>query len=195
MKNRFPDVVSELKESPDRKVKGPSPYVGIIIHHTGIGSDDPKKIDAIRWGQRLASVVGWLTASDPNYVSAHFVIGREGECVQLVDPDGDIAFHAGVSEFFHPLERKIIKNWNQFAVGVELVGDGDRGDYSDDQYHTLSKLCAHLMERYKDIDPRCIVGHENISIGRKTDPGRYFDWRRFTLLLGMYRQELEQVSR
>lgn len=192
MKNRFPDVVTSICPSPDRKIRSTSPIIGIVVHHTGIGNHDPKLIDLKKWKELLLGAVGWLSKKDTNYLSAHFVIGHEGECIQLVDPDCDIAFHAGVSEYYHPLEKKVLPNWNLYAIGIELVGDGNKCDYTDEQYFTLAKLSALCMERYKSIDPRCIVGHSDISPGRKTDPGKYFNWRKYFELLHYCIQEIEE---
>jgi N-acetyl-anhydromuramyl-L-alanine amidase AmpD len=191
VKNRFVDVVIELRPSPDFRIKGASPWVGICIHHTGIGNQDPSLIDWQKWKSLLLGAVSWLSTKDMNYLSAHFVIGRDGECIQLVDPDSNIAFHAGVSSYVHPLEGKVLPNWNQYAIGIELIGDGNKIEYTDDQYNTLAKLCALCMERYKEIDPRCIVGHSDVSPGRKVDPGRHFNWRKFFVLLHLHIAELE----
>lgn len=185
MINRFPSIVTEVKESPDQRRKGPSPWVGIIIHHTDIGKRDPKTIDEQGWRKLFANVTDWLTKQDENYLSAHFHVGRFGECAQLVDPDNSVAFHAGKSSFWHPLERKMVDGWNEYAIGIELLGDGNlQGfDYSDQQYATAAKLCAALMKRYPAINPLCIVGHEMIAPGRKVDPGKAFDWQHFYKLI------------
>jgi AmpD protein len=194
MKNRFPEVVSELVETPDKRLKSPSPWVGIVIHHTGIGERSQGSISKDLWKQLYQNIRGWLVSNDKNYVSAHFLIGREGECSQLADPDNYVTFHAGVSEYYHPLERKIMSGWNSYAIGIELLGDGDKDGFTDEQYHSTAKLCAYLMDRYRAIDPRCITGHENVSPGRKRDPGRFFSWRKFFDLLHLYRMDLESIS-
>lgn len=180
MKNRFPNVVTELKESPDYRIKGPSPWTGLIIHHTG--------------NENLRSAVSWLSTKDAHYLSAHFVIGRDGECVQMVDPDCHVAFHAGKSQYYHPLEHKLVSGWNDYAIGIELIGDGNRFEYTDEQMITLARLSAACMDRYKSIDPRCITGHQNVSPGRKVDPGRLFDWRRYFRLLHKCLEEFEQAG-
>ncbi|VEH68229.1 1,6-anhydro-N-acetylmuramyl-L-alanine amidase AmpD [Rodentibacter pneumotropicus] len=35
------------------------------------------------------------------------------------------------------------------------------------------------MSAYPDITLNRIVGHSDISPGRKIDPGQYFDWERY----------------
>lgn len=176
--NHLKDVVDLVELTPDCRPKA-RPWVGIIIHHTGIGDRNPDTVQIGLWRSLLKSMSSWLARKDENILSAHFLIGREGECVMLADPDSSVTFHAGASEYFHPTERRSVPGWNAYAIGIELLGDGNRGAYSEEQYQKLAKLCAVLMDRYHHIDPRCITGHENISPGRKTDPGQHFDWRKF----------------
>lgn len=156
-------------------------WCGIVIHHTGLPSSTPK--DDAGWKNFQRNTAHWLTKQDDAYVSAHFQIGRFGEILQLVDPDTHEAFHAGLSAFWHPGKREWLEDWNRYGIGIELLGDGNREAYSDAQYEALAKLCRALMERYPSIQPQAIVGHEQIAPGRKTDPGRLFDWRRFFGLL------------
>lgn len=178
MKNHFPELVSELSESPDKSARGAGePWVGIIIHHTDIGGR--KEVSEALWRQLFRGITGWLTKADANYLSAHYHIGRFGECAQLVDPDTHKAFHAGTSSYYHPIKRVWASGWNSYAIGIELLGDGNMHSYSEEQYEKLSKLCAALMKKYPTIDPRCITGHENIAPGRKQDPGKLFNWRYF----------------
>ncbi len=101
-------------------------------------------------------------------VSAHFLIRRGGELIQLV-PCAKRAWHAGASSW-RGRER-----CNDYSVGVELEGDDDQA-YADVQYARLTSLLLSLRGRYPIVD---IVGHSDIAPGRKTDPGPTFDWRRF----------------
>ena len=105
-------------------------------------------------------------------VSAHFLIRRGGELIQLV-PCALRAWHAGTSNW-RGRER-----CNDFSVGVELEGADDQA-YTDLQYACLAGLLRGLRSRYPIID---IVGHADISPGRKTDPGAAFDWGHFRELL------------
>ncbi len=186
MINRFPEVVTEVSETADKRAKGPSPWVGIIIHHTDIGARDPKTVDEATWRKLFRGITGWLTKRDENYLSAHFHIGRFGECAQLADPDAHVCYHAGASSYYHPLERKLVSGWNEYAIGIEILGDGNKGPYSGAQYDKCAQLCAALMKRYPKIDPRCITGHENIAPTRKVDPGKHFDWQHFFKLVYRY---------
>ena len=109
------------------------------------------------------------TTGQRSYGSAHYLVGREGECWSLV-PLPKIAWHAGVSEW------KGRKYCNNFAVGIETVATYDSG-YTDEQYETLIELCVELMNKYQ-IAIDNITGHEFIAPGRKKDPGPKFDWDR-----------------
>jgi len=107
-------------------------------------------------------------------VSAHFLVRRDGELVQLV-PCAKRAWHAGAS-VWRGRER-----CNDFSVGVELEGVDDQA-YSDPQYACLAGLLRSLRERYPIVD---VVGHSDIAPERKTDPGPAFDWGRFRELLAV----------
>jgi len=101
-------------------------------------------------------------------VSAHFLVRRDGELIQLV-PCTKRAWHAGASSW-RGRER-----CNDFSVGVELEGDDDQA-YTGPQYSRLAGLLSSLRGRYPIVD---VVGHSDIAPGRKTDPGPVFDWPRF----------------
>jgi AmpD protein len=60
---------------------------------------------------------------------------------------------------------------------VELEG-ADTIPYEAAQYDTLAELVAALCDAYPRLSPARVVGHSDISPGRKTDPGPAFDWER-----------------
>lgn len=100
-------------------------------------------------------------------VSAHFLVRRRGELLQFV-PVGDRAWHAGPSTF---LGRS---RCNDFSIGVELEGTGERR-YTEAQYRVLAALVRALAAR---CPLRWIAGHSDIAPGRKSDPGPSFEWSR-----------------
>ncbi|MFL2753314.1 MAG: 1,6-anhydro-N-acetylmuramyl-L-alanine amidase AmpD [Gammaproteobacteria bacterium] len=104
-------------------------------------------------------------------VSSHFLIERSGKLKQFVSIKNK-AWHAGVSSF----EGK--KDCNDFSIGIELEGT-DSSMYEINQYNKLIDLCKTLMQNYPNINKQKIVGHSDISPGRKTDPGESFDWNFF----------------
>jgi AmpD protein len=106
-------------------------------------------------------------------VSAHFLIRRDGELRQYVSTDKR-AWHAGASAW------KGRERCNDFSVGIELEG-ADDVPFAEPQYEVLSGLTNALVERYGPLD---LAGHCDVSPGRKTDPGPWFDWPRYRASLG-----------
>lgn len=101
-------------------------------------------------------------------VSAHFLIRRGGELVQFVSAN-DRAWHAGASEFCGRMQC------NDFSIGIELEGS-DHEPFTDSQYAVLTELTSALCLRYPIS---AVTGHQQIAPSRKTDPGPYFDWKRY----------------
>lgn len=108
-------------------------------------------------------------------VSAHLLIRRDGELLQFVAFD-QRAWHAGVSSF-QGRER-----CNDFSIGIELEGSVNQA-FSDDQYRQLARVSRLLLEAYPRLNQANIVGHSDIAPDRKTDPGPYFDWKKFRRML------------
>lgn len=102
-------------------------------------------------------------------VSAHFFIRRDGTTIQFVSCH-DRAWHAGVSSW----QGK--DRCNNFSIGIELEGS-DTTPFTDAQYTTLIALTQCLCGHYPI---KHIAGHSDIAPDRKTDPGPYFDWKRYT---------------
>jgi AmpD protein len=100
-------------------------------------------------------------------VSSHFLVRRDGGLVQFVPTDRR-AWHAGVSRW-RGRER-----CNDFSIGVELEGLDD-APFAEVQYEALIPLVRTLRARHPLRD---IAAHSDIAPGRKTDPGRFFDWPR-----------------
>jgi AmpD protein len=98
-------------------------------------------------------------------VSAHFVIRRDGECLQFVSVL-DRAWHAGRSSW------QGRDNCNDYSIGIELEGLEDT-PFDAPQYDSLVQLLKALSSQWP---VRNIVGHEHIAPGRKRDPGNAFDW-------------------
>ena len=103
-------------------------------------------------------------------VSSHLLIRRDGDVVQFV-PFTKRAWHAGES-CYRGRER-----CNDYSIGIELEGE-DETRYDDRQYPVLTAVVAALKRAYPIISNRDLVGHCDVSPGRKTDPGPAFDWLR-----------------
>lgn len=118
-------------------------------------------------------------------VSSHYLVGpnpdeRGGAPIvrQLVAED-ERAWHAGTSSWAgrHHL--------NDSSVGVEIVNAGPietaQGaawqGFTGEQIDAVIRLTRDLIARY-DIAPENVVGHADVSPGRKIDPGPAFPWQR-----------------
>lgn len=101
-------------------------------------------------------------------VSSHLVIARDGDLTQFVSFDHR-AWHAGQSNY------RGRSACNDFSIGIELEGI-DTLAYESAQYDTLGAVIAALCDAYPRLSPETVVGHSDISPGRKTDPGPAFDW-------------------
>lgn len=101
-------------------------------------------------------------------VSSHVVIRRDGSITQYVKFT-DRAWHAGQSRF----EGR--EACNDYSIGIELEGT-DTDPYEQAQYDALASVVAALCEAYPSLSNARVVGHSDISPGRKTDPGPAFDW-------------------
>lgn len=100
-------------------------------------------------------------------VSPHYLIDRKGKIYRLVD-DKNVAWHAGVSKV--PDEREGVNN---FSIGIELINNKE-DKYTKEQYNSLNDLIDYLKGKYKI---KYILGHDEVSPGRKTDPWN-MDWKK-----------------
>lgn len=174
----------EFTASPNHGEKfGSDSLDSIIIHYTA----GPSSSSAIN------------TLCDPRVkASAHLVIGRDGSVTQLV-PFNEVAWHAGISEFQgrsgfnqYAIGIEIVN-----AGLLEKTGDGfmawfgkkyDASEvveavhrhhtfprywhtFTEEQINIVYEICKKLIETY---DLKFILGHEEISPGRKIDPGPAF---------------------
>ncbi len=102
-------------------------------------------------------------------VSAHYLISREGEILQLVD-EQHRAWHAGQSWWGGTTDL------NSASIGIELDNTGDE-EFAEPQIDALLRLLTGLRERY-GIPAANILGHGDIAPRRKVDPSQYFPWSR-----------------
>ena len=143
-------IPTEWQPSPNFNERKPN-YV--ILHHT---SDDNIE-------QAL------LTLADPlRQVSAHYLVGRDGRIVQLVDERAR-AWHAGASKWGADTDL------NSTSIGIELDNNGAEA-FPATQISALLRLLADIKERYH-IPSANFLGHADVAPGRKVDPSAYFPWR------------------
>lgn len=113
------------------------------------------------------------TLTDPERrVSAHYLIGRDGAVLQLVD-EGARAWHAGKSWWGGGTDL------NSASIGIELDNTGFE-PFPEPQIAALLALLDDLRTRYA-IPAANVLGHADVAPGRKADPSRQFPWRRLAL--------------
>lgn len=110
------------------------------------------------------------TLTDPKRkVSAHYLIGRDGGVMQLVDESAR-AWHAGESRWGG------MGDLNSASIGIELDNTGEE-PFAEPQIAALLDLLRELRERH-GIPAANVLAHGDVAPGRKVDPSRWFPWRR-----------------
>ena len=120
--------------------------------------------------------------------SAHFVVSRTGQVVQLV-PVTDVAWHAGNGW------------WNLHSIGIEHEGWADRRAYTEREYRASAQLVAYLAHRWGiPVDRKHIIGHAEVpdpyhhgrfgGSSHHTDPGNHWNWAHYMTLVRHYRAHL-----
>ncbi|GJM64878.1 N-acetylmuramoyl-L-alanine amidase [Persicobacter diffluens] len=152
-------------------------------------------------GSSAESSINWLINPKAK-ASAHIVIGRDGSIVQLVDFNRK-AWHAGKSHW------RGVNGLNSYSIGIELDNpgllQGSSGNWktawgkpvSDNEvleqkssfgkikgWHTYTELQLEVaaevslaIVRHYNIEE--VIGHDDISPGRKNDPGAAFPMSTF----------------
>ena len=120
----------------------------------------PNKIVLHHTGGDLKSTIAQF--QDPkSKVSAHTVIDKDGTRYNF-NKDNDIMWHAGWSEY------KGVYGLNMDALGIELVGDSEKG-MTDKQLNSATEYIVEKMLKYQ-ISPNDIVTHVQIRqpmVGKK----------------------------
>ena len=104
-------------------------------------------------------------------VSAHYMVSEEGKIYRLVE-ERYRAWHAGVSCW------RGCRDLNDCSVGIEVVNPGHEFGYRrfpQRQMEAVLRLSVEIVGRYGIAAP-WILGHSDIAVGRKRDPGELFDW-------------------
>lgn len=126
----------------------------VILHHTAQTS--------------TAQTVKTFTMTKTQ-VSAHYVVGRNGEVVQMLN-DYLRAWHGGAAKWGN------VTDINSASIGIELDNDGFE-PYTDIQLNNLMLLLARLKKTY-NIPAANFIGHGDIAPGRKIDPNVNFPWKK-----------------
>ncbi len=141
-------------------------------------SNIQRKIDFLIFHHLLAnSNDDAILALENHGVSAHYLIDKFGNIVQLVE-DNDIAYHAGVS-FWDGNE-----NLNINSIGIEMINSNPfENKFTKNQMNSAVSLAQYLIDKYQ-IKSRYVLGHSDIAyhrdnnfLDRKQDPSHLFDWQ------------------
>jgi len=149
--------------------------------------------------ENFAESLRLLSTVNANPVSSHYLVPeiddptypRKSLRVYSLVPEHRRAWHAGVSQWGSEV------GLNDRSIGIEVVNEfrctGTERPleeisldqvacrfvpYSEAQIALLIELLKSILERYPDIDPIDIVGHSDIAVMRKSDPGPLFPWYR-----------------
>lgn len=143
---------------PRREGKTPD---AIILHYTAMASGMAAE-------ERLCNAVA--------EVSSHYIVHQDGRIVQMV-PEAARAWHAG--QGFWAGEEDM----NSRSIGIEIDNpghpEGDRfstpAPFAPMQIEALIALCRSILSRWP-IPADRVLGHSDIAVGRKIDPGEAFPW-------------------
>jgi len=144
-----------------RSVSRPREIRQVVIHITDGGS-------------RITGTIGWF--QNPNqrnargqtiHVSAHYVVGQDGEVVQMVR-NNDIAWHANSA--------------NAHSVGIEHVANTRGLVPTEEQYRGSACLVAWLCAQFNlPIDRTHVLGHAEADTRttHSSCPNAVWDWETY----------------
>jgi len=101
-------------------------------------------------------------------VSSHYVIGRDGKIVQMVN-DYYRGHHAGLGKWGNDTDL------NSSSIGIELDNNGISDPWPEIQIDALVQLLTYLKDAHK-IPQANFIGHMDYAPTRKNDPSR-FPWK------------------
>lgn len=122
-------------------------------------------------GSRISGTIGWFqnpnqrnARGNPIHVSAHYVVGRDGEVVQMVR-NNDIAWHANSA--------------NRRSIGIEHVANTRGLLPTEEQYVASARLVAWLCQQYGlPTDRQHVLGHAEADTHttHTACPNAVWDW-------------------
>jgi len=121
-------------------------------HIGGVNTDIDKIIIHITDSEGM-SAEWWFLNPDPppgKAVSAHYIIEKDGDIVQIV-PEDRIAYHC--------------RGHNKGSIGIEFVGrlkDTDKQTFTDKQIEAAARLIPYLQKKYGISDDH-VYGHREFS--------------------------------
>ncbi|GJH41954.1 1,6-anhydro-N-acetylmuramyl-L-alanine amidase AmpD [Pasteurella canis] len=185
MTKKFPSCIQQGWINDARKVHSPhfdqrpdpQDISLLIIHYISLPPEQfgGTYIDDFFLGRLDPSQHPYFAEIHEMRVSAHCLIDRQGRITQYV-AFHNRAWHAGLSEF------QGREKCNDFSIGIELEGSNLQ-PFTLQQYNALVSLTQEIMHTYPLITLDRIVGHSDVSPGRKIDPGQYFDWQYYRAMI------------
>lgn len=136
-------------------------------------------------GDTAMSSINYLNRADSDHkASYHYVIDRDGTILRML-PIEIVAYHAGDSAWPSP-QRYPPGNGgtsvNKKSLGIAFANKQDGEDLTDEQMTSGLWLCRFWMESLS-IPPSRVVGHYEVSPGRKSDPRPCLSMREFRQML------------
>ncbi len=112
--------------------------VGIVIHYVGNPGTS---------AMANRNYFAGLAQSGATYASSNFIVGLDGEVIECV-PLGEVAYCSN--------------NRNHDTISIECCHPDETGEFTDETYDSLIKLCRYLVEIY-DIKPENVIRHYDVT--------------------------------
>lgn len=139
----------------------------LVMHYTAV--DFATSVDLLTQSGKVSAHYLVPDPTDPSYTSAGF---NELKIFNLVD-EQERAWHAGASSWASRT------NLNDTSIGIEIVNQATGTvfpPFNPLQIEAVKQLALNIIQRYPEITPTRVVGHSDIAVGRKNDPGVAFPW-------------------
>ncbi len=130
----------------------------IVIHYTAM--------------TQATEALKWLCSPSSN-VSSHYLIDEKGKIFSLLS-EKYRAWHAGTPSYWKGQD-----DINSRSIGIELSNLGNH-PFASKQIRSLILLIKDIQKRY-DVNPLDILGHADVAVSRKIDPGPFFPWKQLAL--------------
>jgi hypothetical protein len=166
------DAISSALEDPD--YSGATRFVA--AHPTNFrrgrpaGTTVDRIVIHITDARTTSSTVNWFSSQHPpgRASSAHYLVGRDGEVVQMVH-EADTAYHA--------------RGANSRGIGIEHVGTRGLAP-TEEEYAASVALVRDLAARYLiPLDRTHVVGHNEVNHDHPDCPTVVWDWDHYVDLL------------
>jgi len=126
----------------------PMTSMGIVVHYVGNPGSSA-----------LANRNYFESGSGGNGVSAHYIVGLNGEIIQCI-PENERAMHAGKS--YGAKWEAMAKTNNSRFIGIEVCHPDSGGKFSDITQKSLVALVADICQRYKFNPLKDVYRHYDV---------------------------------